>query len=97
MNWEDYCEAVVQLAAHRHGHVFVGPEMLLTVFERDASEELVKLEALCAYVGSANAEPDAQVELVAVVINAIWAADSFCEAQGGDRYERFVAHVVPAR
>ena len=77
MNWEDYCEAVVRLAAHRHGHVFVGPEVLLTVFERDASEELVKLEALCAYVGSANAEPDAQVELVAVVINAIWTADSF--------------------
>ena len=77
MNWEDYCEAVVQLAAHRHGHVFVDAQVLLTVFERDASEELVKLEALCAYVGSANAEPVAQVELVAVVINAIWAADSF--------------------
>ena len=101
MDWEDYCEAVVQLAAHRHGHVFVGPEVLLTVFERDASEELVKLEALCAYVGSANAEPDAQVELVAVVINAIWTADSFARPKVATAtnvlLRAFFLHVDPER
>lgn len=72
MEWGDYCEALVQLAAHRHGHVFLNAQVILTVFDNDASTELVKLDALCAYVGAANAEHHSLVASVAGVVNAIW-------------------------
>ncbi len=72
LDWNDYSEAVVQLAAHRHGHVFMGAQVLIAVFENDASAELEKLEALCAYVGTTNAEHYSLIASVAGVINAIW-------------------------
>ncbi|MDE2678126.1 MAG: hypothetical protein OXI76_09490 [Gemmatimonadota bacterium] len=72
MDWGDYCDALVQLAAHRHGHVFMNAQVLLSVFEHDTSTELVKLEALCAYVGVANAERHSLIASVAGVINVIW-------------------------
>ena len=83
MDWGDYCEALVQLAAHRHGHVFMGAQVLLSVFESDASAELVKLEALCAYVGAANAEHRPLVTSVAGVVNAIWADAGPADARVG--------------
>ena len=83
MDWPDYCEALVQLAAHRHGHVFMGAQVLLSVFERDTSAELVKLEALCAYVGATNAEHHSLVASVAAVINAIWADAEPADAKVG--------------
>ena len=72
MDWRDYCEVLVQLATHRHGHVFVNARVMLTVFEHDTSTELVKLQALCAYVGAAKAEHHSLVASVAAVVNAIW-------------------------
>ena len=72
MDWLDYCEALVQLAAHRHGHVFMRAKALLSVFERDTSTELVKLRALCTYVGTAGAQRAADVEVLAGFINEIW-------------------------
>ena len=72
MDWADYCEALVQLAAHRHGHVFMNAQVLLSVFESDTSAELVKLEALGAYVGVTNAEHHSLIASVAGVINTIW-------------------------
>ena len=83
MNWADYCDALVQLAAHRHGHVFVNAQVLLSVFERDASTELVNLRVLCTYIGTADAEDAAHVEVLADFINDIW-RDS---PAGGDRGE----------
>ena len=77
MDWDDYCDAVVQLAARRHGHVFVSAEVLFTVLERDESEGLARLQAVCAYVETIDAEAVAHVELGAAFVNAIWAADSF--------------------
>ena len=77
----DYGEALVQLAAHRHGHVPVSVPVLLSVFERDASRELVKLQALCTYVGTANAEHVSHVEVVAGFINAIWPDGSPADAK----------------
>ena len=76
MDWRDYCEALVQLAGHRHGHVFVSAQVLLSVFEHDTSIELVKLEAVCNYVGTPNAENVSLIEIVAKFINAIWADGS---------------------
>ena len=72
MDSGDYCEALVQLAAHRHGHVFTGTQMLLSVFEHDMSTELVKLDAVCNYVGTPNADNVSLIESVAKFINAIW-------------------------
>ena len=72
----DYSEALVQLAAHRHGHVPVSVPVLLSVFEGDTSRELVKLRALCTYVGAANAEPVSHIECVAGFLNSIWADGS---------------------
>ena len=77
----DYGEALVQLAAHRHGHVPVSVPVLLSVFERDASRRLVKLQALCTYVGTANAEHVSHVEVVAGFINAIWPDGSPADAK----------------
>ena len=72
MGWRDYCEALVQLAARRHGHVFTSTQVLLSVFEDDLSTELVKLEAVCNYVGTPNADNVSLIESVAEFINAIW-------------------------
>ena len=72
MDWRDYCEALVQLAAHRHGHVFTSTQVLLSVFEDDMSTELVKLEAVCNYVGTPNADNISLIESVAEFINSIW-------------------------
>ena len=74
MDLRDYGEALVQLAAHRHGHVYVSVPVLLSVLACDTSNELVKLEALCTYVGTTNAEPVSLIEFGAGFINAIWAA-----------------------
>ena len=72
MDWGAYCEALVQLAARRHGHVFVSAQVLLSVFEHDISAGLVKLEAVCNYVGTPNADNVSLIESVAKFINAIW-------------------------
>ena len=75
IDWREYCEAVVQLAGHRHGFVFVNAQVLLSVFEHDTSIELVKLKALCTYVGVAGAEDASHVEVVAGFVNEIWRDD----------------------
>ncbi len=72
MDRGDYCEALVQLAACRHGHVFTGTQVLLSVFEDDMSTELVKLEAVCNYVGTPNADNVSLIESVAEFLNTIW-------------------------
>jgi len=72
MKWRAYCEAVVQLAAHRHGHVFVSVPVLLSVFEDDTSTELVRLKALSSCFGSADADDISHVEVAAQFINVIW-------------------------
>lgn len=81
MDWGDYCEALVQLAAHRHGYVVVSAQVLLTVLERDTSRELVKLQALCTYVGATNAEHISHVDVIADFINAIWADGSTADVR----------------
>ena len=72
MDWDDYCEALVQLAAHRHGHVFVSVPVLLSVFEHDTSTELLRLKALGTCLGTANADDISHVEVAAGFINVIW-------------------------
>ena len=73
MSSDAYARAVVYLAVQRHGYVFVSAPVLLSVFERDNSRDLVELEALCNYVGGENAELDSNARIVADFVNAIWA------------------------
>ena len=68
-----YARAVVYLAAHRHGYVSVNAGVLLWVFERDQSRDLLQLEALCRYVGGEYAELQSNTGIVADFVNAIWA------------------------
>ena len=73
MTLSAYSDALVQLAALRHGFVSVTAAVLRSVFKRDTSPELVQLQALCTYVGSENAEPFSHLPIAADFINGIWA------------------------
>ena len=73
MSIDAYAEAVVYLAANRHGYVTVNAPVLFSVFERDQSRDLVQLEALCVYVGGQNAELESNARIVAEFVNTIWA------------------------
>lgn len=73
MSTEAYAKAVVYLAVQRHGYVFVSVPVLLSVFERDNSRDLLQLEAVCNYVGGENAELNSNTRIVADFVNAIWA------------------------
>ncbi len=68
-----YADAVVYLAHFRHSYVSVSAPVLLSVFERDISRDLVQLEVLCSFVGDANAEMLSHTAIVAEFINTIWA------------------------
>ena len=76
MTLKDYSDALVQLAAHRHDDVSISTPVLLSVFERDTSSELLQLQALCGYIGTKTAEPVSHISLAADFINAIWADSS---------------------
>ncbi len=69
-----YSDAVVYLAAHRHGHVSLRVQVLLSAFERDESPELFKLQALCTYIGHTGADIKSHTALGAEFINALWAS-----------------------
>ena len=73
MTLSDYSDALVQFAAHRDDYVSISAPVLLSVFERDTSSELVQLQALCTYIGTKTAEPVSHIRLAADFINAIWA------------------------
>lgn len=68
-----YSDAIVYLAAHRHGHVSLNAQVLLSAFERDESPDLSNLQALCNYIGHPGADLQSHTALGAVFINALWA------------------------
>ena len=59
--------------------------VLLSVFERDTSDELWQFEAVCKYVGNEHAEVRSHVRMAAEFINEIW-----------NRYPRGESKVVKA-
>ena len=73
MSHNAYSDAVVYLAAHRHGHVSLNAQVLLSAFERDESPELFNLQALCTYIGHAGADLQSHTALGAGFINTLWA------------------------
>ena len=67
-----YSDAVVYLAAHRHGHVSLNRQVLLSAFERDGSPEMFDLQALCTYIGHKGADLQSHTALGAEFVNMIW-------------------------
>ena len=68
----EHSDAVVYLAAHRHGPVSLNRQLLLSAFERDESPELFNLQVLCTYIGHAGADLQSHTALGAGFINKIW-------------------------
>ena len=76
MTLSAYSDALVQLAAQRHGFVQISAAVLFSVFERDMSRELVQLQTLCTYIGNKNAELVSHIGMAAEFINRIWSNGS---------------------
>ena len=72
----DYSDALVYLSRHRHGYVSLGIGVVLSTFQRDNSDEFVRLQALCAYIGNKDAEPFSHIHLAAAFINQVWSNGS---------------------
>ena len=72
MTLDDYSDALVQLANNRLGFVRVSAPVLLSVFLRDKSDNLVQIQALSNYLGGENAEPTSNIMVAAQFINTLW-------------------------
>ena len=72
MSHNAYSDAVVHLAAHRHGHVSLNMQVLLSAFERDETPDLSDLRALCTYIGHKGADLQSHTALGSAFINKIW-------------------------
>jgi cellulose synthase operon protein C len=72
MSLEEYCDALVLLSAKRHDFVSVNASILHSVYERDGSHSLIRLQAICTYVGSAHADARSHLTLAAAFLNQIW-------------------------
>ena len=57
MTHDAYVDALVHLAAYRHGPVAVNARDILSAYVSDTSDELVRLQALCTYIGHENSDP----------------------------------------
>ena len=73
MSQNENSDAVVYLAAHRHGPVSLNRQILLTAFERDETPDLSDLRALCTYIGHVGADLQSHTALGAGFINTLWA------------------------
>ena len=60
-----YVDTLVHLAAYRHGFVAVNTPVLFLAYESDTSDELMRLKALCVYLGNENAELVSNITVVA--------------------------------
>ena len=72
MTHDAYVDALVHLAVCRHGPVAVNARDLLSAFVGDTSDELVRLQALCTYIGHENSDPVSHITLAAGFINRIY-------------------------
>ena len=72
MTLDQYSDALVRLAQIRHGFMPVSAYVLLSVFMRDNSDDLLQFQALCDYLGSGKVEPASYTKLVSQFINTLW-------------------------
>ena len=67
-----YIDVVVHLAAHRHGIVMLDSGVIRSTYERDTSDKLVQIQALCNYIGNEGADPVSHTRIASEFTNAIW-------------------------
>ena len=71
MSINAYANAVVYLAAHRHGYVSTSTPVLLSTFDHVGSGDLLELQDLFSYVGDKSAEIQSNTKISAEFINTI--------------------------
>jgi hypothetical protein len=67
-----YCDALVLLAAHRHGFITTNVAVFKSVFDRDETSDLLRLRALLHYLGNEKADPKTHLDIAARFINLLW-------------------------
>lgn len=67
-----YADAMVLLAAHRHGFLAINVAMLQSVYARDGTSGLYLLQALLHYLGSAKADPRSHLSIACHFLNGLW-------------------------
>ena len=72
MTLDEYSDALVQLAKLRHGFMPLSASVMLSVFMRDNSDDLLQFQALCSYLGSGIAEPASYIKVASQFINTLW-------------------------
>ena len=72
MSFDAYVDVVAHLAGYRHGPVLFNSRVIRSAYQRDTSDELVRLQALCNYIGTKGADPVSHTRVAAEFINAIW-------------------------
>ena len=72
MSFDGYVDVVAHLARYRHGPVMFDSRVIRSAYERDTSDELLRLQALCNYLGTEGADPVSHTMVVTEFINSIW-------------------------
>ena len=72
MTLDEYSDALVQLAKLTHGFMPLSASVMLSVFMRDNSDDLLQFQALCSYLGSGIAEPASYIKVASQFINTLW-------------------------
>jgi hypothetical protein len=67
-----YADAMVLLAAHRHGFLAINVAMLQSVYARDDTSGLYRLQALLHYLGNAKADPRSHLSIAWHFLNGLW-------------------------
>ena len=76
---DSYADSIVHLAAHRHGYVTMGAIDLFSIFQRDNTDRLERLEILYNYLGNRNADLKSHMDVSAQFLNNIWDNGSWHE------------------
>ena len=76
MSFDAYVDVVVHLAGYRHGPVLFNSRVIRSAYQRDTSDELTRLQALCNYIGTQGADPVSHTKVAAEFINTIWDSGS---------------------
>ncbi len=75
MSRADYADAVVGLAARRHGHVSVTSETLYDICSRD-TDKLPKLHEVLRFIGNPTADMQSHTAVVLRFIELLWSRSS---------------------
>ena len=87
-----YVDVLVHLAAHRHGVVMFDADVIRSIYDREKTDDLVQIQALCNYIGNEDADPVSHTMIAADFINSVWKSGK----DAGSRAGRAVGFVLTA-